>query len=159
MSNYPPVTADIASEPFRVQKLVFFVSARHPLATRRSINLSDVLDFPLVIRGPMSGPIWTQGILKTDFRWRIQIQGCTRMSRANAGKRKCRQEYRRGNFDRKIEADVASGRLVILKGADFQFNMLSYILHSKKRGLSPAALEFLGLLRRAKKNSSRRKVQ
>ena len=50
-----------------------------------------------------------------------------------------------------IKADVARGRFVVLKCADFQPTTLSYILYSKKRGLSPAAHEFLGLLRQAKR--------
>ena len=50
-----------------------------------------------------------------------------------------------------LKADVARKRFVVLKGADFQFSTLSYILYSKKRGLSPAAHEFLGLLRQAKR--------
>ena len=51
----------------------------------------------------------------------------------------------------KCDGNVARKRFVVLKGADFQFTTLSYILYSKKRGLSPAAHEFLGLLRQAKR--------
>ena len=50
-----------------------------------------------------------------------------------------------------LKADVARKRFVVLKGADYQFTTLSYTLYSKKRGLSPAAHEFLGLLRQAKR--------
>ena len=64
LSTYPPLTADIAAEPFRVQTLVLFVSSRHPLATRRHLTLSDVLACPLVIRSVMGGPTWTHDILK-----------------------------------------------------------------------------------------------
>ena len=55
------------------------------------------------------------------------------------------------SYSDNLIADVARGRFVILKGADFQFTTLSYILFSKKRGMSPAAHEFLGLLRQAKR--------
>ena len=50
-----------------------------------------------------------------------------------------------------LKADVDSGQFAVFKGADFQFTTLSYILFSKKRGLSPAAHECLRLLRRAKR--------
>lgn len=78
LSSYPPLTADIASEPFRVQSLVFFVNSRHPLATQRDITLSDVLACPLVIRGMMGGPNWTHDILKQlsdrGFKYKVALE-------------------------------------------------------------------------------------
>ena len=50
-----------------------------------------------------------------------------------------------------LEADVASGRFVLLKGRKLNFILSSYILQSKKRRLSPSGLGFLDLLRQAKK--------
>jgi DNA-binding transcriptional LysR family regulator len=50
-----------------------------------------------------------------------------------------------------LKADVASGRFVVLKGADFRYSMPIYILFSRKRSLSPAGHEFLTWLRQAKK--------
>ena len=50
-----------------------------------------------------------------------------------------------------LEADVASARFVLLKGRKLNFILSSYILQSKKRRLSPSGLEFLDLLRQAKK--------
>jgi len=64
LSTYPPITGDMASEPFRVQTLVFFVNPRHPLASRRHLTLADVLAYPLVTRGMMGGPTWIQDILR-----------------------------------------------------------------------------------------------
>ena len=50
-----------------------------------------------------------------------------------------------------LKTDLASDRFVVLKGADFQFTTLSYIVYSNKHELSPAAQEFLGLLRAVKR--------
>jgi len=152
LSTYPPLTADIASEPFRIQTLVFFVSSRHPLATRRHITLSDVLACPLVIRSMMGGPTWTRDILKQlserGFKYKVALE-CN-------GPLQVKESVARNlgvgiSYIDNIKADVARKRFVVLKGADFQFTTLSYILYSKKRSLSPAAHEFLALLRQAKR--------
>ena len=152
LSTYPPLTADVASEPFRVQTLVFFVSFRHPLATRRHLTLSDVLAYPLVIRSVMGEPTWTHDILKQlserGFKYKVGLE-CN-------GPLQVKEAVARNigvgiSYIDNLKADVVRKRFVILKGADFQFNTLSHILYSKKHGLSPAAHEFLGLLRQAKK--------
>ncbi len=152
LSTYPPITADIASEPFRVQTLVFFVGSRHPLATRRHLTLSDVLAYSLVIRSVMGGPTWTHDILKQlsekGFKYKVGLEcnGPLQVKEAVARNLGVGLSY----IDN-LKADVARKRFVVLKGANFQFTTLSYILYSKKRGLSPAAHEFLGLLRQAKR--------
>jgi DNA-binding transcriptional LysR family regulator len=152
LSTYPPLTADIVSEPFRVQTLVFFVNSHHPLATRRHITLSDVLACPLVIRSMMGGPTWTHDILEQlseqGFKYKVALE-CN-------GPLQVKESVARNlgvgiSYIDNIKADVARKRLVVLKGADFQFTTLSYILYSQKHGLSPAAHEFLALLRQARK--------
>lgn len=152
LSTYPPLTEDIASEPFRVQTLVFFVSSRHPLATRRHLTLSDVLAYPLVTRGMIGGPTWIRDILdqlsEKGFKYKVALEcnGPSQVKEAVALNIGVGLTY----VDN-IKADIARKRFVVLKGADFQFTTLSYILYSQKRGLSPAAHEFLGLLRQAKR--------
>jgi DNA-binding transcriptional LysR family regulator len=152
LSTYPPLTADITSEPFRVQSLVFFVNPHHPLASRRHATLSDVLAYPLVTRGTMGGPTWIHDILKQlserGFKYKLALQ-CN-------GPLQVKESVARNigvglSYIDNLRADVASGRLVVLKGADFQFTTLSYIMLSKKRELSPGAQEFLALLRQARK--------
>lgn len=152
LSSYPPLTADIASEPFRVQTLVFFVNSRHPLATRRRVTLADVLACPLVIRSRMSGGYRAHDILKDladrGFKYKVALECHGPLQvKESVGKNlgvgiSCLDN---------LKADVASGRFIVLKNGDFQFTTLSYILHSKTRSLSRAAHEFLELLRRAKK--------
>ena len=151
LSNYAPLGADIGAEPFRVQALVFFVNSRHPLATRRRIALSDVLACPLVIRGRMGGASWAHDFLKQlserGFKSKIALE-CNGPLRV---KESVGKNLGVGiSYLDNLKAEVASGRFVVLKGADLQFPTLSYILHCKKRGLSAAAHEFLRLLRRAK---------
>jgi LysR family carnitine catabolism transcriptional activator len=152
LSTYRPLSADIACEPFRVQSLVFFVNPRHALATRRHVTLSDVLAYPLVTRGTMGGPTWIHDILKqiseAGYKYKLALQ-CE-------GPLQVKESVARNigvgfSFLDNLKADVASGRFVVLKGADFQFTTLSYIVLSKKRELSPAAQEFLALLRQAKR--------
>lgn len=152
LSTYPPLTANISSEPFRVQTLVFFVNSRHPLATRSHITLADVLACPLIVRGIMGGPTTTRDILnqfsERGFKYKVALE-CN-------GPLQVKESVAKNigvgiSYLENLKADVASGRFVVLKGTDFQFTTLSYILHSKKRGLSPSAHEFLNLLRQAKK--------
>jgi LysR family carnitine catabolism transcriptional activator len=152
LSTYPPLTADTVSEPFRVQTLVFFVSARHPLASRRRLTLSDVLAYPLVTRGMMGGPTWIQDILRQlseqGFKLKVALEcnGPLQVKEAVARNIGVGLSY----IDN-LQTAVDRKRFVVLKGADFQFTTLSYILYSKKRGLCPAAHEFLALLRQAKR--------
>jgi LysR family carnitine catabolism transcriptional activator len=153
LSTHPSSAADIASEPFRVHPLVFFVSHRHPLATRSHITLADVLTCPLIIRGIMDGPKSnsTREILKQfskrGFKYKIALE-CN-------GPLQVKESVGKNigvgiSYLENLKADVASGRLVVLKCADFQFPTFSYLVLSKKRALSPPGLEFLSLLRQAK---------
>jgi DNA-binding transcriptional LysR family regulator len=100
----------------------------------------------------MGGPTWTHDILKQlserGFKYKVALE-CN-------GPLQVKESVARNigvglSYIDNLKADVARKRFVVLKGADFQFTTLSYILYSKKRGLSPAAHEFLGLLRQAKK--------
>ncbi len=152
LSTYRSLTADIACEPFRVRPMVFFISRRHPLAKRHQVTLAEVLAYPLVIRGTMGGPTWTQDIFgelsRRGFKYKVALQcnGPLQVKESvanNIGVGFSYLDYLKG--------DVASGRMVVLKCADFQFNGLSYIGFSKNRELSPAAQEFLRLLRQAKR--------
>jgi len=159
LSTHPPVTADVASEPFRVQSLVFFVSSRHPLATSRHLTLSDVLACPLVIRSRMGGPTWTHDILKQllerGFKYKVALEcnGPLQVKESVA-----RNRYVGISYIDNLKADVARKRFVVLKGTDFQFTTLSYILYSKKCVLTPAAQEFLTLLRQAKRIPDSKKL-
>jgi LysR family transcriptional regulator, carnitine catabolism transcriptional activator len=151
LSTYPPMNADIGAEPFRVQTLAFFVSTGHPLASRRHLTLSDVLAYPLVIRSVMGGPTWTHEILRQlserGFKYKVALECNGPLQVKEAVARNVGVGF---SYKDNLKADVARKRFVILKGVDFQFNTLSYILFSKKRGLPPAAHEFLQLLRQAK---------
>jgi LysR family carnitine catabolism transcriptional activator len=152
LSTYRPLSADIAFEPFRVQSLVFFVNPSHPLATRRQVTLSDVLAYPLVTRSTMGGPIWTHDILKqlseAGFKYKVALQ-CNEPLQV---KESVARNIGVGlSYKDNLKADVASGLFIVLKGADFKFTTLSYIFYSKKRELSPAAHEFLDLLRQARR--------
>jgi LysR family transcriptional regulator, carnitine catabolism transcriptional activator len=152
LSTYPPFAGDISAEPFRVQTLVFFVSSRHPLAKRRRLTLPDVLAWPLVIRSMMGGQTLVHGILKQlserglKYKVALECNGPLQV-KETVGKNK----FVGISYLENLKADVTSGRFVVLKGADFQFPTFSYILLSKKRGLSPAGLELLSLLRQTKK--------
>ena len=100
----------------------------------------------------MGGPTWTHDILKQfserglKYKVGLDCNGPSQVKEAVARNMGVGLSY----IDN-LKADVASKRFVVLKGADFHFTTLSYILFSKKRGLSPAAHEFLGLLRQAKR--------
>jgi LysR family cyn operon transcriptional activator len=159
VSTYRSLNADIVSEPFRVQTLVFFVKRRHALAKRRRITLKDVLAYPLVTRAMMGAPTWAQDVLKelSDRGYKpkiaLQCNGPLQVKEAVARNIGVGLSY----LDN-IKEEASSGRFVVLKGADFQFNTLSYIQFSRKRELSPMAHEFLGLLRQAREVPVGRKL-
>ena len=154
--TYRSLSADVMCEPFRVQSLVFFVNRLHPLAERRGVTVADVLAYPLVTRSKLSGPTWSQDILKQfcdrglNYKLALQCNVPMEVKRAVASNIGVGLTY----LDN-LKEEIASGQFVILKGADFKFTTLSYIAFSNKHPLSPVAQEFLALLRESKRISDR----
>jgi DNA-binding transcriptional LysR family regulator len=134
-----------------VQSLVFFVHARHPLAKRRRLTLSDILAYPLVTRSEVGGPLWSHELLnqfsQAGFTYKVALECEAPMEVKAAVVRNIGVGL--GYVDN-LTAELATGQLVALKGRDFRFTTLSYIAYSKTRDLSPAARDFLASLRQSR---------
>jgi len=152
LSTYRRLTDDLIAEPFRVQKLVFFVHPRHPLAARRRVTLLDVLAHPLVVRSVKGGPTMTHDILQELSQSGLKYKIALRCSGPLVIMQAVGKNIGVGltHLDN-LQVAANRNRFVVLDGLDFQFATLSYIIFSGKRELSPLAQRFLEVLRRARR--------
>ena len=152
LSTYRQLTDDLIAEPFRVQKLVFFVHPRHPLAARRRVTLLDVLAHPLVVRSVKDGPTMTHDILQELSQSGLKHKIALRCSGPLVIMQAVSKNMGVGltHLDN-LQMAANRNRFVVLNGVDFRFTTLSYIIFSAKRELSPLAQSFLEMLRRARR--------
>jgi len=151
LSTYRRLADDLVAEPFRVQKLVFFVHPRHPLAARRRVKLLDVLAQPLVVRSVKDGPTTTHDILRELSQSGLKHKIALRCSGPLVIMQAVAKNIGVGltHLDN-LQIAANRNRFVVLDGADFQFTTLSYIMFSGQRVLSPIAQKFLLLMRQAR---------
>jgi DNA-binding transcriptional LysR family regulator len=145
------VSTELTCEPYRREKVVMFVPANHRFAKRGHLKLSDVLAEALIVSGGTGAASVVDKAVKqirdegVEFKIAMYCDGPT------AIKAGVRQEMGVGiAYEDAVQAEVASGEFKILKVAGLELAGESFIVYSKKRPLSPAAREFLELLRRAR---------
>ena len=141
----------LACEPLRREKIAMFIPANHRLAKKNRLKLSDVLAEPLIVRGGRGGSGVVDRALKQirdaglDLKIGIHCDGPAAIKAA------VRQNMGVGiAFEDAVKAEVASGEFKILKVPGVELEGKSFIIYSKKKKLSPLALEFLELLRSAR---------
>ena len=147
VTDRKPSSEDLAYGPLRREPVLLFVLPRHPLARRKTVNLSEVLAEPLIIRGG-------RGISGTTERalQRLREQGWTikigmRCDAPSGIKAAVREEMGIGiAFQDSVRAEIASGEFKAIKVRDLELEAESFIIYSKNRPLSPLAQEFLELL-------------
>jgi DNA-binding transcriptional LysR family regulator len=138
----------VAMEPYSREKIAAFVSARHPLAKRASLTISEVLDHRFIIRAerrPDSG-------LKKMLR-DLETKGC-RLNIAGyydlPDAVKVAVAKRSGIgllYEKSIRPEVQRGAFKILNLEGLKLYGHSFIIYHKDRPLSTHAKRFLELLR------------
>ncbi len=139
---------DFISEPLRRERLVCFAPARHRLAKKTRVEISDLIAEPLIIRGGKGIAATTETALKQirDQGWEINIG--MRCDDPMAIKAAVRHGMGIGiGFEETVKLEIASGEFKILKVCGLELEGESFIVYPKKKPLSPLAQEFLELLR------------
>lgn len=139
-SYHPALT----TEPSRQQKLVVFASSAHALAKKEKISLAELSRTPLVIK---------TGKRMTEILRRIEEQGlrpnvALHCESQEAVKSAVRMGIGLGIlYQDLIESDIKRGELKIIRAPEIETTVDTYVVRHHRRPLSPAAQDFLALLR------------
>lgn len=146
--NHRPASEELASEPYRREKLVLFAAAKHPLEKTR-ITLRDLARAPLIIRETKGAPTLIERKLKeADLGLRPNV--VLRCESPGAVKAAVRNNMGIGLlFLSSVEADFHSGEFkrLSLLGCDLEVN--TFIVY-RKRSLTPLVSKFISILRERK---------
>jgi DNA-binding transcriptional LysR family regulator len=148
VTDRKPPSRDLARERLRREKVLAFVPPNHPLALRKTVKLSEVLAEPLIIRGGKGISGTTENALKKlrDQGWVVRVG--MRCDGPGAIKAAVRQGMGVGiAFADSIKVEIDSDEFTALKVDGLDLKAESFIIFAKNRPLSPAAREFLDLLR------------
>jgi DNA-binding transcriptional LysR family regulator len=136
-----------------------FVRANHPLARKKSVKLSDMLNQPMIIRGGKGISGTTEKALKQLCGQGLGINIVLRCDDPQAVKAAVRQRMGVGiALEDTVKAGVKSGEFKMLNVPDLELAGESFIIYSRKRPLSPLAQEFLELLRSARQKTETPKL-
>ena len=154
-----PSSEDLVCEPLRRERVVMFVRANHPLARKKSVKLSDMLNQPMIIRGGKGISGTTEKALKQLCGQGLGINIVLRCDDPQAVKAAVRQRMGVGiALEDTVKAGVESGEFKMLKVPGLELAGESFIIYSRKRPLSPLAQEFLELLRSARQKTETPKL-
>ena len=136
-------------EHFAVDRLVLFAHPAHPLAKRKRLKLSAISETPLIVR---EGRGSTEKLLRQLKSRGVKVNVTLRCLSPDAVKSAVRQQTGVGIlFCELIIDDIERKDLKVLRFDGMpKVTGHSYIIFSTKRPLSPAAEEFVRLLRSRK---------
>ena len=148
--THPSGCTDYSREPYRNEKVVVFVSRRHPLAKKRVWTIDEIAGEPLMLHKSVTGKTGDATLrlikrIEEAGRKPIVSMECNSadsvksavLSGAGVGvlmEAHLHQEIRRG--------ELTAIRIKGLESLDNQ----SFVIYPKDRNLSPAARDFLALL-------------
>jgi DNA-binding transcriptional LysR family regulator len=144
----PTFSTFLQTEPFRAETLTAFVSHRHPLAKRKTIEASDLPRVSLVVR------VGRQGETPMEDRFRSlgpkgsNLKIAMRCESPESLKEAVRNGVGVGVLPHEIiKRELARGEFKTVRLAGIDLTGQNYIVYSKERPLSKPAQDFLALLR------------
>ena len=145
----PSQYADMNMEAFAIDQLRLFAPPAHPLVKKRVVGVKELAETPLIVREGFGG---TEKMLKRLRRRGVNLNVVLRCGSPDAVKAAVLKKMGVGIlFYRLIEDDVKRGNLSLLNIPDLPVVIgKSYIVYSKHKTLSPAAVDFLAVLRSMK---------
>jgi DNA-binding transcriptional LysR family regulator len=145
-------SGELYKEQFAVDDLTFFAHSTHPLSKKKKLELTDLAQTPVVIR---EGRGATHQLLKQLKGLGVTLNIVLRCQFPDAVNAAVRRKMGIGiSFLNLIEEDVQRKDFKCLKFSGLpELVGTSYIVHSKKKPLSPAASDFLNLLRSMKETT------
>lgn len=144
-----PFSPTLVREPYRREKLIAFVPAGHPLAHKKRLNLIELSQSPLVIRGVAEYQNQIETILAhLESRGLEAIIGI-RCDSPEAVKTAVAERMGVGILCRDlVEPQIRTGEFKKLELPDLGLEVQSFIVYSRERPLSGSARGFLKLLYR-----------
>jgi len=143
--------ADLNTEHFAVDTLVFFTHIEHPLSKKQKVGFDDLANMALIVRESWEP---TEKILRLGKSLGLKLNVALRCASPHAVKAAVRREMGIGIlFHDLIEDEIRRREFKILRiQALPQINSNSYIIFNKTITLNPPAREFLALLRDMKRS-------
>ena len=147
--------ADLFTEHFAADKLVFFAHAGHPLTKIRKISFEDLADTPLIVR---EGRGTTRKVLNLLRSRGLKLNIALRCDSPDGVNAAVRRKMGLGiSFHNLIEEDVRRNDVKVVNIAGLpRLIGNSYITYDKARPLTAPATEFLALLRDMKPRQRKR---
>jgi DNA-binding transcriptional LysR family regulator len=144
--NELPVNPEFVSEPFRKEKLVVFAAPNHPLARKKRLTLSDLRQAALVTTGMASAvDKMLNHLVQEGLGAKIAIQCGSPASVKIVVKNKIGLGIL---FQDMLIQEIRNKLFKVLEIPGLALTVQSYIVYYKDRPLSPAAKDFLALLRK-----------
>ena len=144
-----PVSNKLQYELLRTERVALFVATSHRLATRRQLQIDEVLTEPLIVRGGRNGDgVTDQALLQlhrrvSSLKIGMYCDGPTAIKAAVA------QGIGVGMvFEETLKPEVAAGRFKILNIRDLHLEGESYIVYAKGEPIGQWTGSFLTILRR-----------
>jgi DNA-binding transcriptional LysR family regulator len=146
----PPSDPLIAVDPCWQERLVAFVSAKHPLAKKRKLTLAELASTPLIIKKAKEGDDKVAHLLKWIQQQGFELNIFMNTESPEATMASVQTGIGLGIlYEHLVKGAVKSGELKILAVPELEKKMKVDIsaIYYRRRPLSPAAGDFLTLLR------------
>jgi DNA-binding transcriptional LysR family regulator len=146
--------ADLFTEHFAVDTLVFFAHAAHPLTKKQKISFEDLADTPLIVR---VGTGATHKILTLLRSHGLKLNIVLRCASPDAVKAAVRKKMGVGiSYHNLIDEEIRKREIKVLTFAGLPRMIAnSYIVYDKTKPLNGTATKFLALLREMKSRQRR----
>ncbi|HEV8344913.1 MAG TPA: LysR family transcriptional regulator [Candidatus Binatia bacterium] len=146
--NASPVNPNLASEPFREEKLVMFAAPNHPLVRKKVLSLSELNKAPFVSTGGKGRASTTEQILKRFVDQGLKAKVAVRCATPEAVKAIVKNGIGVGIlYNDVVTPEIRRKVFKRLELPGLRLAGKSHIVYYKDRPLSPHAREFLALLR------------
>jgi DNA-binding transcriptional LysR family regulator len=138
----------LAAEPFGLDPVVACVSRKHPLAKKKSLTSNDMRNFGFIVRKPLNNLVRKDQFIEHLKRKGFKPQVVMECDSAEAKMVAVKNQMGIGLIFKPVGEDaLKKGELVELKLPGGPLYWKSYIIYHKTKSLSPAAQDFLQLLR------------
>ncbi|MBI4525094.1 MAG: LysR family transcriptional regulator [Deltaproteobacteria bacterium] len=155
--NRPSRSPRITSEPYRWEKLVTFIPATHPLARTRTIALSQITKFPLILGGGRRRVSTVERIAKELVKQGYDLKIGMRCDSPEGAKTAVKEQMGVGlAYEGNVQREIRNGEFKQLRIRELKnLGIRSYIIYRKERLLSIHAQHFRKLLHawRARRSS------
>ena len=147
------------AEPYVPLRRVAFVARNTPLARKNTLNLIDLADVPLIIRGAGESSSSIYLLLNNLKKQGHKLDIAMRCESPEAIKMAVKQNLGVGFlYHDAVKESVDKGSFKIIQIRGLNMEGQTYIVYHNQRPLSHSAEEFLKLLRRWRDNEKTKKV-